>query len=321
MKKRRPASRRSAPAAPPTTKKEKMKNAIIYRTPKGWPESAVRMSEAIKHLAFAPCHPSAPESFGFVLPAGHAEGFAHRIGSQIVLTLQTETKILPKSVVARAVADLAANIEEREGRTIGRKERKELSEVVTADLLPRAFTTLSRISAYLFPDDGRLVIDTASQKKANDFVEILLHIAPDNDIKPFQTNNRPADGMTEWLQGEAPDSLTIDDECTLVRDDDENPTVKYLHHSLDGEDIADHLACGKRPTQLAVTCNDRASFVITDKLHIKRFVLHDVVALEIGEQETMADRFDAEMALHAGEMKIAIDAIEEALGGPVREAA
>lgn len=294
-----------------------MKNAIIYRTPKGWPESAVQMSESIKHLAFVPCIPSAPESFGFVLPADHAEGFAHRVGRQIVLTMQTETKILPKSVVARAVAD---KIENRVSRTVGRRERKELAEVVTADLLPRAFTTLSRINAYLFPDDGRLVIDTASQKKADDFAEILRHIFPDNDIKPLQTDRRPSDGMTEWLQGEAPDGLTVDDECTLVRDDDDNPTVKYLHHSLDGEDIEKHLACGKRPTQLAITCNDRASFVITDKLHIKRFVLTDVVALEIGEQQTSADRFDAEIALHAGEMKLVIDAIEEALGGPVREA-
>jgi recombination associated protein RdgC len=298
-----------------------MKNAIIYRTPKGWPESAALLSEAIKPMAFVPCHPSEPESFGFVLPAHHAEGFAHRVGNQIILTLQTETKILPKQVVERAVADMVAKIEEREGRTVGRRERKELAEVVTADLLPRVFTTLSRINAYLFPDDGRLVIDTASQKKADDFAEILRHIFPDNDIKPLQTNRRPSDGMTEWLQGEAPDGLTVDDECTLVRDDDDNPTVKYLHHSLDGEDIEKHLACGKRPTQLAITCNDRASFVLTDKLHIKRFVLPDVVAIEIGEQETMADRFDAEIALNAGEMKLVIDAIEEALGGPAREAA
>jgi len=298
-----------------------MKNAIIYRTPKGWPESAALLSEAIKPMAFVPCHPYEPESFGFVPPADHAEGLAHRVGRRVVLTLQTETKILPRSVVLRAVAELAAKIEKDECRTVYSKERKDLAEVVTANLLPRAFTTLSRINAYLFPDDGRIVIDTASQKKADDFAKILRHIHPDKGVELYQTNIRPADAMTKWMQGEAPACLTVDDECTLVSDCDENPTVKYLHHSLDGRDVADHLAFGKRPTQLAITCNDRASFVITDKLHIKRFSLPDVVAQEIGEQETSADRFDAEVALHAGEMKLVIDAIEEALGGPAREAA
>ena len=93
--------------------------------------------------------------------------------------------------------------------------------------------------------------------------------------------------------GEAPDSLTIDDECTLVRDDDENPTVKYSYPSLDEE--GHRRPSGSEPGGHSTCCYwvTIASFVITDKPHIKRFVLHDDGGAGIGEQETMADRFDA----------------------------
>ncbi len=293
----------------------KVKNAIIYSTPKFWPMSSVQMSEKLSGFAFRPCRPSEPYSHGFVLPAPHAEGFAHRIGHNIVLTLQTETKILPKSVVLRAVAELAAEIEKNECRLVFQKERKYLADVVTTNLLPRAFTVLSLVNAYIYPVDGRVVIDTASPKKADDFAELLKTIIPDNDIRPFKTVRRPAEGMTEWISGKIPDSLTVDDECILVRDDGEKQTVKYLHHPIDGKEISDHLSCGKRPTRLAMTCNDRASFVLTNNLHIRRFTLTDVVALEISEQDTKEGRFDAEIALYAGEMNLVINAIEEALGG------
>jgi len=305
-------------AGRPTNKprKQKMKNAIIFRVPRGWPESALALSDALSGMKFVPCRPADAEAVGLVPPAEHAYGLAHRVDGCIMLTLQTETKILPKSVILRAVRDRAEEIEKEEGRKVGRKEMSEMAITVCARLLPQAFSKFSRFSAYLYPSRSLMVVDTTSPARAVEFAETLRRVAPDNDIKPFRTAQSPANGMTQWLRGGIPDDFAVNDEVDLVRDDDERPTVKYQRHSLDGQDVTGHLNDGKRPTRIALTYNDRSSFVLTDKLHIKRFTLPDVVALEVGEQETKEDRFDAEMALRSGEMLRVVEAIEEALGGP-----
>ena len=52
----------------------------------------------------------------------------------------------PSSVVAESVDERALEIEEREARSVGRKERRQLREQVLVELLPRAFTRSRRVS-------------------------------------------------------------------------------------------------------------------------------------------------------------------------------
>lgn len=290
-----------------------MKNAIIIRIQKGWPASAEELSEHLSRTPFVPCSHHCASSSGWVLPADRACLLAHKVGEHMVITMQTEAKILPASVVNRDTADRIAAIEQKEGRRVGRSERIDIKEGVYLDLLPRAFSKFSKINAYVDATNGRILVDTPSASRADDLVSLLLRSVDGLAVKRFRSDRPPSITLAEWMLGNAPDYFTVDDCAVLVREDGDKPTVKYQHHNLDREDIRAHLAEGKAPTLLSVTYNDRVSFVLTDQLHIKRVYLV-ASTNEHGDGENEVERFDSDVYLYCGEMAQVVDAIEVEFG-------
>lgn len=125
--------------------------------------------------------------------------------------------------------------------------------------------------------------------------------------------------MADWLaSGEAPTGFTIDRECELKAVGEEKAAVRYTKHPLDGEaieaEIKEHLAAGKLPTKLALTWDDRISFVLTEKLEIKRLAFLDLLKEEAGKSE-VDEQFDADFALMTGELQRFLPQLVEALGG------
>ncbi len=268
-----------------------MKNAIIYRLPEGWPPDIEYLGNIMLPRRFVGCSGWRAASSGWVAPAKHSAGLAHMVGRHILITLQTETKILPASVVKRRVDEKVADVERSECRRVGRQERWEIADTV------------------------RLEIDTASKARADELVCKIIETSEIN-VRRFETADRPELAMQRWLSVDVPDEITIDDECDLVGHSEGRPTVKYQRHALDGEDIRMHLSLGKVPTRMAITCKGRASFVLTDDICIKRFSLVNAPDAPIDGQ-TDEERFDADAALYASEIACVIDWIESALGGPL----
>ena len=76
--------------------------------------------------------------------------------------------------------------------------------------------------------------------------------------------------MTQWLAaGHAPGSFSIDRDCELQAAAEERPAVRYVRHNLDSDEVRNHIAGGKTATRLALTWNDRVSFVLTEQLQVK----------------------------------------------------
>ncbi len=101
---------------------------------------------------------------------------------------------------------------------------------------------------------------------------------------------------------------------------EEKAAVRYVRHPLEGEDIKSHLSGGKLPTRLALTWNDRVSFVLTEKLEIKRLTFLDLLREEAEQSvENAAEQFDADFALMTGELARFLPQLVDALGGEVKE--
>jgi DNA recombination-dependent growth factor C len=84
--------------------------------------------------------------------------------------------------------------------------------------------------------------------------------------------------MTEWLlSGEGPAGFTLDQDTELRSPTEGNATVRYVGHTLDAEDMRRHIEAGKQCMRLAMTWNDRVSFVLTPSLTIKRIAPLDVL--------------------------------------------
>src|ERR1700744_296711 len=125
--------------------------------------------------------------------------------------------------------------------------------------------------------------------------------------------------MAEWLSTrEGPAGFRIDRECELKQPDSEKALVRYARHTLDIDEVGEHIRQGKLPTSLAMTWDGRVSFVLTEQLALKKIKLLDVV-LEGQERAGKGDDgFDADVAITTGELGKLIPDLVDALGGPLK---
>ena len=290
------------------------KNLQIYRLPKNWADNPEQLEEQLATLPLQPCSACSLQSMGWAAPR---EGgtLIHSVNRQWLLALGVEQKLLPASVVKQFANDKARQIEENEGRRVGRKEMRDLREAMTLELLPRAFVRRRTTFGWIDPVNGWLVVDAASPAKAEEFLEHLHKAADTLPAKLVKVNQSPSAAMTGWVaEGEAPTHFTIDQDLELRSA--EKATVRYVKHTLEGEEIRQHIADGKIVTRLALTWGDKISFVLNENLQIKRLSFLDILKEETDTQaENEDERFDLDFTLMTGEVAHLLDDLIEALGG------
>jgi recombination associated protein RdgC len=121
--------------------------------------------------------------------------------------------------------------------------------------------------------------------------------------------------MTDWvLGGHGPANFTVDQDAELRAGGDKAAAVRYVKHALDSEDIQKHIKAGKQCTRLALTFNDRISFVLTENLDIKRVAPQDI--LDQAEQNMPVDaneQFDGDLTLMCAELNQLLSGLLNAL--------
>src|SRR5690606_32677129 len=163
------------------------------------------------------CGPLELATSGFVSPFGRdSEELLHQIGAYQLVTIGSEERLLPASVVAEELADRLDAIQQKQGRRPGGKERKRLKEEVISELLPRAFVRPGRRNAYLDRERGWFVADTASRKAAEDMVTQVREALGHFPATPMAPEESPRTLMTQWLiSGKLPAGLALGEECEL----------------------------------------------------------------------------------------------------------
>jgi hypothetical protein len=79
--------------------------------------------------------------------------------------------------------------------------------------------------------------------------------------------------------------------------------VRYVRHNLDSDEVRNHIAGGKSATRLALTWNDRVSFVLTEQLQVKKLAFLDLIKEDAERQaENADDLFAANFTLMCGEL-------------------
>lgn len=293
------------------------RNLQIYRLPTGWDITVETLEEQLARRRFQSCGSQDMETSGWSSPRGNDQ-LVHRVGRHWLVALGFEQRLLPASVVKQEADERAEEMAAQQGYKPGRKQMKELKEQITQEFLPRAFTRRRKVYAWIDPDNGWLGIDVPSQKRAEDFLEVLRDSLDTLPLALVRTERSPASSMADWLAGgDAPHAFTIDDDCELRSITDDKAVVRYVRHNLEGEDVRGHLEAGKLPTRLGLTFNDRVSFVLTEKFEIKRLDFLDVVKEKIEDAgaEDEEALFDAGFALMTGELQQLLPALMDALGG------
>ena len=283
------------------------------------------LEQALQSTQFIPCGATQAESLGWVAPRGNKSSvLIEAVGSQLILRLCVERRPLPASAVKAEVDERVEKYKQETGRErVSAKIKKEFKEEAIQSLLPRAFTKRSSTTLWIDPVNKFLVIDSGSLSSADKVVSQLIEALseipgsrPGLMAKPVQTTTAAGLAMAHWLASrEAPVSFTIDCDCELKMPDDQKSTVRYSRHSLEIDEVAEHIEAGKIPTQLAMTWNDRVSFVLTDMAQVKKIKLLDIVLDGVQENGKDDDGFDTDAAIVTGELSNLITDLLEALGG------
>ena len=291
------------------------KNIIMYRIAPDWRSTASEVEARLQDTRFVECGASQEKSLGWIDPRGEDHGpLLEVVAGQWILKLMVETRALPASVVNRKAQERVAQIEAATGRKPGIKETRDLKDDIRLELLPMAFTKQSSTLVWIDREASLLVLDAGSQARADELVTLLVQSLPGLALTLVNTKVSPSAAMAEWLVSmEAPQGFSVDRECELKAADESKAVVRYARHRLDTDEVKQHIEGGKMPTRLALTWNDRVSFVLTEGLQLKKLAFLDVVFE--GASSGKDDGFDADVAISTGELQQALPVLLEALGG------
>ena len=251
------------------------RNLQIFRLTPDWAYDTGALAAALQRGIFQGCGASDRQALGWVPPRGEDGDLVFSVGRQQLIALGIEQKLLPMSVVRQYAAAKLDQIEAAQGYKAGRKQKREIFEQVEAELLPRAFVKRGLTYVWIDPVNRWLLVDASSSARADEVMEQLKLSLGELPLTLVKTQIAPATAMTQWLAaGHAPGSFSIDRDCELQAAAEERPAVRYVRHNLDSDEVRNHIASGKTATRLALTWNDRVSFVLTEQLQIKNCLLY-----------------------------------------------
>lgn len=279
------------------------KNLTVYRLPADWKWSASGLEEALARRPLQPCSALEMHSTGWVPPAP-TERLLHTLGEHHLIALGIHQKLLPAAIVRQEAEQRARSEALKQGFPVGRRQMRALKMKVLEELRARALTRRRITRAWLDPRGGWLVVDSASDRRAEELVEALRDTLGSLAVQKVDTERSPSVCMAAWLmQADGSGAFSVEQDLELQSGEPARSIVRYRRHPLDGKEVRAYVAGGKRPTQLGLTWNGRISFVLTEKLQIKRIEFLEV-APEHGDAAEIdpAEQFDLDFAVMAGEL-------------------
>lgn len=294
----------------------RFKNLLVYRLGPQWKVEPRNFENILAGRALQPCNSFEMQSHGW-LPLKAGDPFLYSLNRHWLLTMGVEQKLLPASIIRQLAAERAAELEKKQGHSIGRKQMREIKERVLDELLPRALTRRLTTAAWVDPDHRWFVVDSAADAKGERLLETLRKSGNEFPAARLDTQVSPGTAMTGWLaKGEISPDFTIDQDLELRAGDANKATVRYVRHGLAGKDIQAHIAAGKVATRLGMTWKDRISFVLTETLQIKRITFLNLLRQETDQNaDNKADQFDLDFTLMTGELSQLLADLTQLLGG------
>jgi recombination associated protein RdgC len=299
------------------------RNLQIYQlqTPLGLSPEALH--ERLEPAAFRPCGSLQPETIGWDRPLGRdGDLLTHAANGCVMLCATRQERLLPGSVVREMLDERVAELEAKEGRKIGRKQKLQMRDELVVDLMPRAFVRSSRTFAYIDEANDWIIIDTPTVKRADELLSLLRETLGSLKTRPLAVREAPASVLTGWIGGGEPEDFVVKDECELREPSEEGGIIRCRRQALDSDEIATHLAAGKQVVRLAVEWNERLGCLLADDLVVRRLKFLDLVQDQVADAnpEDAIARFDVDFAIMSAELRQFIPRLLEIFGGAAEEA-
>lgn len=291
------------------------KNAIIYLLPDGWQLEA-GFAEKLEQAAFTPCMGLDWFSEGFAPPTPFSSDFVFTAQNSNRVCLKHEEKVLPSATVRDLVNGKVAKIQEAEARNVWWEEKQQLKEQIVDDLLPRALTQSRRTEAIFDTERGYLLVNEASNKRAEQMLIKLREALGGLKVAMPHTRESPSSLMTEWLlQGHAEGDFELGYNVLLQGVGDVVPKVKISKKDLTHPEVIQHAKNGMKVVELELEWREQISFTLTQNFALKRIQFLDVLQEEAEQGDDRASLMFSSQIIMTTALGGMLDELANLLGG------
>ena len=294
------------------------RNARPYKLPGRLGIDASELSQRLSRRPFQPCRPSQAVSSGWVAAlSDDATDFVHKSGDYWLIRLQREERLLPASVIRSEVNSRIQEIQTGQGRRVQRKERLDIVDEVTQDLMPRAFTKSQYLEALINDREGWVWVNTASAGRAEDLLSLLREGLGNLPVAIPDTQKSPVIVMSQWLlNGGLPDGMSLGGDVDLEDPQEEGGVVRVRGMYLESDEIRRHIESGKQVVRLALSWHDQIDFVVDRDLSLRRIRFSDELN-GVNEElhEDVLARRDADRLLMGETLSTLQSAMTKTFGG------
>lgn len=296
------------------------RNLLVYRLTQDLHLDAEKLDAALAAKPARPCASQELATYGFVAPLGKGADapLAHASQGFFLIAARKEERILPGSVVRDALKEKIEEIEAQQMRKVYKKERDQLKDEIVQSFLPRAFIRRHSTFAAIAPQQGLILVDASSPKKAEELLSTLREALGSLPVRPLNVKVAPTATFTAWMKSQqASHGLQLLDECELRDTHEDGGIVRCKRQDLGSDEIQNHLAAGKLVTKLSLAWSDKLSLLIDDKLALKRLRFEDLLqeqAEQDGGDDALAQQ-DASFTLMMLTFAEFLPQLIEALGG------
>jgi len=256
------------------------RNLLVYRLTQDLTFVADELQAALAAKPARPCASQELTTYGFVAPFGKGADapLVHVSQDFILIAARKEDRILPGSVVRDALKEKVEEIEAEQMRKVYKKERDQLKDEIIQAFLPRAFIRRSTTFAAIAPKQGLILVNSASPKRAEDLLSTLREAIGSLPVRPLTVKMAPTAVLTEWVKTQqAAEHFTALDECELRDPQEDGGIIRCKRQDLTSDEIQLHLSTGKQVTQLSLAWQDKLSFVLDEKMIVKRLRFEDLL--------------------------------------------
>lgn len=278
------------------------KQLRVYKLEEKIAYDAEALEAKVLTAEFKHCSALAPISMGFVsmLPTEGAP-LVHAANGFLGLRLRVEERLLPATVVRDATDERVKEIEAKEERRVGRKEKQSIKDDTYLQMLPKAFKRSYYIHGFIDTNRQILMINNVSPAKVELFTNTLRKCIGTLKII-FPETIRPARAMTRWITEQTINQdFVIEDSCLLQQSKDEKAKVRMQKQDLFSETVMAHIDDGHEVTQLSLTWREQIRFTFKSDLALAQIQYLEFIEEQRKEyqDEEIEAVLDADFALES----------------------
>lgn len=273
--------------------------------------------EQLKAFQFEPCKSIETHRLGWSPVVKGGESLMLEQSGSMLFCLRRQEKLLPAAVINELLEE---RIDAITDRVVGRKERLTMKEDIISELTPRAFVHSTYTWGYVDTVQKLVFIDAPSDKKADEFLDLLRQTLGSLPVVPLCTESSPHVMMTRALQdhNSLPGAVELGSDAELRSDLEEGSVIRVKQTEIDAEEVLAHIETGKQVVKLAVNWKGQVSFKLREDLTVAQLKFGDDLIAEARDScadDDLATRLDADFALMQLTLRRVVPELVDWLGG------